>query len=444
LVAARTSAEEDTMDSERFDAAARALGSALTRRGILGVLVGASGLAAGAASAKPNRGAKRRRKRGQRRRPEQVKAAERPLLRQVAVCHVDEETGAVEKLIVGSRTAEAAHIRHGDTRLPDLDGCCSDADCANGTVCRNQACGVACDVCEIGCPYVRLADAVADPNGPSTIRICAGEYDTNDVLIDKNLTVIGMGSEPTDTILRPFNEGARVLKVAKDVEVAVEHLWIRGANLKLNEFIESKGGGIFNEGTLRLARVTVSDNEAITGAGIYNEGTLRLQDGSVVADNTAIDHCGGIMNAGPNAPASTGDRVGTLTLEAGSVVRNNTCGFSGAGIFNNGVATLEAGSVVRNNTATLAGGGILHAPNAVDGTGSLTLKAGSRVTNNVANVGGGLFHDNLDQVIATSIEDDTIVSGNTALGCTDPCVGDCLCPDGDNCYPHNEIPNCIG
>ena len=76
----------------------------------------------------------------------------------------------------------------------------------------------------------------------------------------------------------------------------------------------SRGGGIFNEGTLTLHSTTVgpfNGASQFTG-GIYNSGTLELFASKVGPDNSQ----GGILNEAP----------GTVTLADGSVV----CGNSGA------------------------------------------------------------------------------------------------------------------
>ena len=57
------------------------------------------------------------------------------------------------------------------------------------------------------------------------------------------------------------------------------------------------GGGIYNDKTANLNRVTISDNRADDGGGIFNDGTITLTD-VVISNNgdAATNEGGGIHN----------------------------------------------------------------------------------------------------------------------------------------------------
>jgi hypothetical protein len=294
-------------------------------------------------------------------------------------------------------------------------GCCSGDTCAPGTsaaacgsggaacavcsgvqhLCLNGTCR--CDVCASGCPYPTVQAAVADPAGPSTIRICAGAY-TGSVAIDRDVHLIGAGdgNGAGDTILTRTDFGS-VVTVNTGRTVTLERLRITGGN---NPF--GVGGGINTAGRVTLTHCTVAENSARAGGGggIVNIGRLTL-DASHVTGNQAGD-TGGASDGGGIVSVSFGS-VCRVTLQNGSTVSGNSASGSGGGISNGSGCTLTllgGSSIVGNDAAN--GGGIRN-----DGT--LTL-IDSDVTDNTAiNLGGGIYNTG-----ATSLLDDSSITGNEA------------------------------
>ncbi len=181
----------------------------------------------------------------------------------------------------------------------------------------------------------------------------------------------------------------------------------------------SSGGGIYNNGTLTLDNVTVSNNVAPSfgqGGGIYNAGgtDLMIENGSSIAGNNASQG-GGIYNNG-----------GTVTIDASSVDSNSTgsssctvagqtLGSDGGGIFNaGGDLTIQNGSSVSHNGVWGDGGGggiatydgTVNVSDSVvnsnctrsgrgggiyNGSGSVTLLRTTVNDNDADNNGGGIF-----------------------------------------------------
>jgi hypothetical protein len=107
------------VDSERFDAVIRTLGAGATRRGALGLLAGAAGLALGEAAAK---GRKRRRGglRAQNAKPEKAD--------KVTVCHAtSSETNPFEVITISENGWLNGHSKHEEDSL--RGNCCVDDDC---------------------------------------------------------------------------------------------------------------------------------------------------------------------------------------------------------------------------------------------------------------------------------------------------------------------------
>ena len=110
----------------------------------------------------------------------------------------------------------------------------------------------------------------------------------------------------------------------------------------------SDGGGIFNNGTLNLNRVTVSGNTTTgTGGGIYN-GSIFNATNSTVSGNTAASHGGGIY-AGLSSTSTTIDNS-TIVFNI-SDNDNNSTG-AGGGIYrdNSGGAVTISHTIVSDNT----------------------------------------------------------------------------------------------
>ena len=119
------------MDSERFDAVARSLGTGASRRGAMALLAGLAGL--GLREAATRARGTRRRGRGR------VRAQDAT---RVTVCH--KPGTPAEKTLDIDDNALAAHLRHGDTEGPccELERRCVDA--AGAEVCcpGDQVCGI--------------------------------------------------------------------------------------------------------------------------------------------------------------------------------------------------------------------------------------------------------------------------------------------------------------
>ena len=132
-------------------------------------------------------------------------------------------------------------------------------------------------------------------------------------------------------------------------------LYITGGTISGNKAVGNAhgGGGIYNDGTLTITGGTISDNEAYNGAGILNYGTLTIEGGTI-SGNTVVDN-GGSDGRGGGIFNESG---ATLTITGGAISGNEAVGSAhgGAGIFNDGTMTISGGTVTGNTAAH--GGGI--------------------------------------------------------------------------------------
>ena len=146
-----------------------------------------------------------------------------------------------------------------------------------------------------------------------TITLTSGE-----LLIDKNITIAGPGANML-TVSRDQQAPAfRIFEVMPDRTFILEGLTISGGLVDGAD----NGGGILNSGSLTIANVTISGNQA----GLMSE--------------SQIGYGGGIANSG--------------TLEiSNSTIRNNSANFSGGGIYNSGMATITGGYLYGNEGGLL-------------------------------------------------------------------------------------------
>ena len=195
-----------------------------------------------------------------------------------------------------------------------------------------------------------------------------------------------------------------VLKIGARATVTFRDLTVRrGA--------ASRGGGIYNKGTLVLRDVVVRANTASEdGGGIWNDAgaILRLLGSSVISGNTAAEWGGGIHDLGTlvmkgsstirgNSADMAGGGVaiswmGTMVMKGSSSIAGNSAGGAsvftavGGGVETNGMLTMEDSSVISGNSSARLGGGV-H----VDPQGALVMRDASSIHHNEAVAGGGVY-----------------------------------------------------
>ncbi|MFJ6756975.1 hypothetical protein ACIQNK_18370 [Streptomyces sp. NPDC091273] len=170
--------------------------------------------------------------------------------------------------------------------------------------------------------------------------------------------------------------------------------------------VPGNGGGLSNSatGTLTLHKSTVAGNTADeNGGGIQNEGELKVEHG-LITNNEARDGNGGGINnlgtakikhtklienwAGLNGGAVNNAAGGTLEIKQ-SALANNKAGNDGGAVNNAGTATLKK-TKVESNSAGHDGGGINNAEEAGGDVTQLTLEHTTVAENRAANAGGGI------------------------------------------------------
>ena len=209
-----------------------------------------------------------------------------------------------------------------------------------------------------------------------------------DLDITSDITILGADAETT--IIEGTNSG--VFEVRSGGSLTISDLTVTGGDA-------AKGGGIHvqsNSGVLELTRVIVTNNQADNGAGIYNNGTITLTD-VVISNNGTIGSTaegGGIHNKG------------TATLTNVTLSGNNAD--DGGGIHQDNSASLLTitNSTISGNEADQKGGGIYAQAN-------LAINHVT-ITNNTANNAGGINSGG-----GTVDIKNTIVAGNHGTAMAD-------------------------
>jgi CSLREA domain-containing protein len=167
-----------------------------------------------------------------------------------------------------------------------------------------------------------------------------------DLDVGGDLTIQAPGGSATIAGMVKFND--RILDVPRAASLHLIGIQVQGGHV----LSDRPGGGISNDGDLRLTNSTVANNSTVrSGGGIYTAGHLIVEN-STIADNAAGTSGGGIMSAG-----------------AGEQVINST---------------------ISGNSAALEGGGILNVTAGPDRAPNAILILGSTISDNSAISGGGL------------------------------------------------------
>ncbi len=270
----------------------------------------------------------------------------------------------------------------------------------------------------------RIQGAVDASESGDAINVGSGAYFEN-VQIDKSLTVkgSGAGSDPvTNTIVDGGKNGSvfTIGKINPEAEVSLQSMTIQNGSgtytSALFGYLETLGGGIWNQGTLHLMSALISSNDADYGGGIFNNGTMNIVGGNITGNN-AYYFGGGIFNGA----------AATLNID-GSTISGNSAYWAGGGVHNSGTARISdstisgnsagvGGGVVNEDKATISGsiisensaqygGGIYN-----EGYGTVNLDDNSSISNNTATSGGGIYNKGYSTV---NLNNNSHISGNTA------------------------------
>jgi len=230
---------------------------------------------------------------------------------------------------------------------------------------------------------------------------------TGSLVIDKILTITGPGANlltvDGNFTTRVFTNNAAVVDT-----ISISGLTIANGNANY-------GGGILNNGSLRITNSTISGNSAsIAGGGIYNYydsnyyGSLSIANSTLSGNSANHDGGGGIWIW-----------HGSLALTNTTLSNNTANGFNASG---GGIASSQSFLTITNST--LSGNGALGSGGGISSVGGGLTITNSTLSGNSASVdGGGISNYYGFVTIANST-----LSGNSA-------------PDGGGIHISNNTPD---
>ena len=282
-------------------------------------------------------------------------------------------------------------------------------------------------------PKKSIKNATGTVTVGGTINIANGHYfgeNNTNVIIDKNMTIIGESRE--NTIINGTGS-AQIFTVQKGINVSIKNLtFVNGTatqNLTLTDKNITAGGAVCNFGNLNITNCTFANNaatsedvskeHAVAGGAIYNVGDLTIT-GSDFINNTAKGNL--IGNNGTMGGSIF--NIGNLVVDNSKFTGNNAT--AGGAIYNLGILTILnsifTGNVATGNNVT-AGGAIYNEYNStLNLNGGVLNVYGSTFTGNRASGNGTTAGGAIASERELTIKDSTF-TGNRAISTNDTAMG---------------------
>ena len=283
-----------------------------------------------------------------------------------------------------------------------------------------------------GDSYNSIQEAINAASSGDTISVAKGTY-IEEVVIDRNLTLVGTDGAETTTI---DGDGGNVFTIGSAV-----------ADLEISGFTITGGGrgittsGSLNEATINIHDVVVTGND---GAGLYfSGGDEQLTDTELTIADSEVTNNGG---AGIYIDRIDGTEEGGSTLTiTGNTITNNGTDSTGIDIdtVGNAEVNINENSIVENVgnglfVDVVEEGGDVDATNNWwgDETGPLNVdtNAGGLGDEVSSNAGFTPWYLNAGRTVLSSVatsEDDTLTStGDDDLSMSSDTEGEADLPDG--------------
>ena len=248
---------------------------------------------------------------------------------------------------------------------------------ANSGNCQNSA-----------SPCATIHYAITQAVSGDRIYVGAGTYHENNIVININLSILGVGQESTMVDGGGTNS---VFVIGAGTSVSLETLAIQ------NGVTTGVGGGINNDGNLYMTQVSIHDNNAASGGGIFSSGPLQMYDVAVFNNISTASGGGLFLN---QSGSDDFDRV--------AVYGNQALGASNysGGIHQQGGGRLALTNVTIYNNTAQYGGGITNAAASTLHVVNSTISG-----NHAVSVGGFLNY-------ATADFKNSLLSGNQDADCS--------------------------
>ncbi len=190
--------------------------------------------------------------------------------------------------------------------------------------------------------YNKIKDAINDASSNDTLLIQPSTYKENNLIISKNLTIIG--ASKNNTIIDGNNENL-IFFIQTGVTVTIKNLNMTNGQATIADY-NRNGGAINNKGTLIIDNCIFDNNQAKyaddadsgddadtagNGGAIYNTGALTIKNSEF--DNNHAGKGGDSSATHKGSPGGSGGAIynlGTITSIQACTFRKNYAGKGGA------------------------------------------------------------------------------------------------------------------
>lgn len=206
------------------------------------------------------------------------------------------------------------------------------------------------------------------------------------------LRIIGPGADQLK--VRSATSGFRIFRVAPGATIELCNVTIAEGHAQDGDGAYTRGGGIYNQGSLTLDYVRVYHNSAVFGGGIYNEGNVSVYNSTLDVNVSATEIRNGSIAAYSEGAAYYGAPGSRLDMNQSTVSTNFAAGLSGlvGGIELDVNASASIGrSTIANNFSQYNSG---------DNTVQDTVGAGLNVTFDPGNGGGKGWAELYNTIVA--------------------------------------------
>jgi hypothetical protein len=192
--------------------------------------------------------------------------------------------------------------------------------------------------------------AIAKTSAAGTVTIAPGTY-TGAVSVDRDVTLQGNGSG----VILDGGNTTRVVHISLGVTATLSDLTVQHGNAGV-----AGGGGIFNQGTLYLTRVSVLNNTESggIGGGIDSPGPLTILDSTIAGNSATNGGYGGGLYAVSSAVSivnstfanNTAGTGGAIRMSSGSLsIADSTISGNSSGIAQRSISPLLSNSILAGN-----------------------------------------------------------------------------------------------
>ena len=212
-------------------------------------------------------------------------------------------------------------------------------------------------VCESGCDYQFIIDAIAAAHDGDTIQLFTGVYDEESLVITKTLSIVGNGADNTiiQTADGPTTTTVRVFAIMPNAVVSIDGVTIRNG-AAYDTGLEQYGGGILvNQGVLTLTNSVLHSNQAsLGGGGIYITATTGTTAALTIRDSTIYGNTTDGVGGGIAAESGPGGilRVDIINSTIGENVGDQSGGGMYFGADANAQFTVTQTTIYQNSSQT--------------------------------------------------------------------------------------------